>query len=381
MKLGGTYGRVVYATRGLTVGTWRPDRGFEPRGRLPNPRAGLQRARHEAINNRVTKRFLGPLVGHYATTNVWPAGERTLLATAGRYLFRSGDGGRSWWCVHTLPAASGPMGVLPTSFCTSDGRLYLAEYTVNEEAARILESDDDGETWTVGVRSEEHRHFHGVFRDPYSDRVWATAGDTDAESAVGVVEDGTFRPVGAGSQRWRAVGLAFTPEAVIWGMDSSFSPQVEILRLPRAEIGAENPEPDTVGTTDSSVFYAETLSVDGEDWVVLATAAETGLDSTAPSGAENRCSRHPRVLAARSTDGYENWRELCSFARRRVAGEYLPVVPSASAYLFLAAAGDRVVINPYNTARRHGTVFTTTPGERQDGVVDGRRRDSAGPVQ
>jgi hypothetical protein len=342
---------------------------------------GLRGVRYRTLNSRVMRRFLGPIVGHYTTTNVWPAGKGTLLATVGRCLFRSSDGGQSWRYVHTLPAASGPMGVLPTSFCEAAGRLYLAEYTLDDRPARILGSDDGDETWTVRVRSDEHRHFHGVFRDPYSDRVWVTAGDSDTESAIGVLEDGTFRSVGRGSQRWRAVGLAFTAEAVLWGVDSSFSPTVEILRLPRTDIGAEIPELVTVGTTDSSVFYAESLSVDGEEWVVLTTAAETGLDSAAPPGAENRSGRRLRVLAVRAATGYETWTELFSFVRRRTAGEYLPGVPSARAYVFLTVAGDRVLVNPFNTARHHGTVLTTTPGERHSGGPDCRQCDDATVVR
>jgi len=243
----------------------RPDGVEVDHVKISGTDGGLRGVRYRTLNSRVMRRFLGPIVGHYTTTNVWPAGKGTLLATVGRCLFRSSDGGQSWRHVHTLPAASGPMGVLPTSFCEAAGRLYLAEYTLDDRPARILGSDDEDETWTVRVRSDEHRHFHGVFRDPYSDRVWVTAGDSDAESAIGVLEDGTFRSVGRGSQRWRAVGLAFTAEAVLWGVDSSFSPTVEILRLPRTDIGAEIPEPVTVGTTDSSVFYAESLSVDGEE--------------------------------------------------------------------------------------------------------------------
>lgn len=381
MKIGGERDGVVYATRGLTVGTWDPKTGFDPRGTLPNPHTGRRRLAFEVVNRRETKRLLAPLVGRYTTTNVWPVGDRTLLATAGRALFRSADGGESWRHVHTLPAASGPMGVLPTSVCVSNGVVYLGEYTFDDEPARILRSDDGGETWTVHVRSTDHRHFHGVFRDPYTDRIWATAGDADDESAIGVLEDGAFRVVGAGSQRWRAVQLAFTPDSIIWGMDCSFSPEVELLRLPREAVGTADPDPVTIGTVDASVFYAETATVDGDHWVVVATAAETGLDSTAPPGAENTSSRRPRVLAARAESGYETWYELYSFVRRRTAAEYLPGIPTASAYVYLTAVGSRVVVNPFNTADTHGEVFATTLRRPDEMETERRQRDDAIPVR
>jgi hypothetical protein len=87
------------------------------------------------------------------------------------------------------------------------------------------------------------------------------------------------------------------------------------------------------------------------------------------------------VLAVRAATGYETWTELFSFVRRRTAGEYLPGVPSARAYVFLTVAGDRVLVNPFNTARHHGTVLTTTPGERHSGGPDCRQCDDATVVR
>lgn len=362
MKVGSSHDGLVYATRGLTVGAWHPQTGFEPYGRLPNPDvpfAGRQRVNFGPLNRYLSKRLLSPVTGWYTTTNVWPVDGETLLATVGNRLFRSGDGGSSWRQVHELPLASGPMGTLPTSFCMHDDRLFLGEYTFGDVPARVLISDDRGRTWSTYFEQSCYRHFHGVYRDPYAGRLWGTTGDADDESAIGTFEDGTFREVGGGSQQWRTVGLAFTPDAVLWGMDCSHADEVRILRLSRDELGAADPQPETVHVVDSSVFYLETLTADGTCWVVLSTAAEVGLDDTAPSGARNACSRSARVLATSSQSEYQTWYELFSFERRRMVNEYLSPLPAASAYAYLEAdEAFGLAVNPFNMRRHHGKVFS-----------------------
>ncbi len=372
MKIGSSHDGVLYGTRGLTVGAWRPETGFEPRGTLPNPDVpftGKQQVNFGPLNRWWAKRLLSPATGWYTTTNVWPVDGDTLLATVGRCVYRSGDGGRSWRRVYDLPMASGPMGTLPTSFCEHDGRLYLAEYTFADVPARILVSEDDGRSWSTFFERPRYRHFHGVFHDPHADRLWATTGDTDAESAIGYFDDGEFREVGRGSQRWRAVGLTFTPDAILWGMDCSYSEAVRVFRLGREELRTDEPEPDIVHVVDSSVFYAETLAVGDERWVVVSTAAEVGLDDTAPSGSQNSCTRSARVLAASSRSNYEHWHEVYAFRRRRMLNEHLPKLPAASAYVFLAADDEvGVAVNPFNTTAHNGEILTITP-ERLAGAA------------
>lgn len=360
MKLGATRGDAVYATRGLTVGRLTAQGGFERRGTLPNPEvpfAGKQRVNFGPLNRRRTKRLLSPFTGWYTTTNVWPVADGVLLATVGHHLYRSTDDGRSWSHVYELPFDSGPMGALPTSVCVAEDRVFFAEYTFEAEPARILVSEDGGATWETYLETADRRHFHGVFYDPYSATVWATAGDTDAESAVGLLEDGEFRPLLEGSQQWRAVELAFTRDAVFWGMDCSYADEVGLYRLSRYEANDPEPSPERIGTADASVYYADTVSVDGDEWVAMATAAEVGIDDTSPPGSENTCSRTARVIAAGPESEYRTWYELCSFERRRTVNEHLPALPNASAYVYLEST-DRhgLLVNPFNTASAHGKI-------------------------
>lgn len=367
MKIGSSHDGVLFGTRGLTVGAWQPETGFEPRGVLPNPDVpftGKQQVNFGPLNRWWVKRLLSPATGWYTTSNVWPIDAETLLATVGRYVFRSEDGGESWNEVYDLPLESGPMGTLPTSFCVHDGRVFLGEYTFGDVPARMLVSSDDGRTWSTLFESSRFRHFHGVFHDPYEDRLWATTGDTDAESTIGFFEGDTFHEIGGGSQRWRSVGLAFTPDSVFWGMDCSYAEEVRVFRLPRTELGSNQPEPDAVHAVNSSVFYIETLAVDDEHWLILSTAAEVGLDDTAPAGSQNTSSDTARVLAASSQSGYETWYELCSFERRRTINEYLPKLPAASSYVFLETGEEfGLAINPFNMASHNGEILSV-PTER-----------------
>lgn len=361
MKLGGVRDGTVYCTRGRDVGRWTPDGGFDRLGRLPNPASGVGRARFSLLNGRSGKRLLGPLVGSYTTANVWPLADGNLLATAGRWLFASADGGRNWDVVHALPESSGPMGVLPTAVCEHEGRVYLAEYPLDDTDARIMVSDDHGQSWAKYLSTPTVRHFHGVFVDPYTDTLWATTGDADAESAVGRLFDGEFHPVGGGSQQWRCVGLAFTPDAILWGMDCSFADEITIMKLPRSELASENPTPEIVGTTDSTVFYAATLDVAGEPWAFLTTSSSTGVDRYAPPGQRrNVTGPNARVLA--STDDFETWYELYAFGRRQVLGDVVNQVPTSNAYVFVATDRDLgLLINPYNTETHNGSIHAISP--------------------
>lgn len=358
VKIGEVRGDRLYATRGRTVGVTSADRGYESQGVLPPRSHPAWGSLRELATRPLPRRLLGPLVGWYATSNVWPVGERALLATEGREVYRSPDEGRSWERVLRLPSTSGPMGVLPTSLCEVDGVVYLAEYTLGQAPARIQRSDDGGVQWRVHLESNRFRHFHGVFDDPYSDRIWATTGDSDRQSAIGVLEGNRFRVVGGGSQRWRAVGLAFTPEWILWGMDCSYCDPIRVFRLSRASLDGGDPTPVVATAVDASVYYLQPFRVDGVPWVAVATAAETAPDSTAPADASRRRNRSARVLAASSERDFESWVEVCSFEKRRAPAEVLPRVPSANAYVHLAPrAGGGLVVNPYNTTRHHGSVI------------------------
>lgn len=356
MKLGGVIDDTTYVTQRFATGTWTPTSGFSPLGRLDHSSDPLDRT-IDLVHDRGS-RLTRPIVGSYPISNIWPLGDQHLLASTQRFLHYSRDGGQTWNIVHELPASSGPMGVLPTSLEVSEDGMYVAEYPLGDEPARILRSET-GERWKPIVITPQVRHFHNIKRDPYTGRLWATAGDSSEECGIGYIEDGHFRPVGSGSQRWRAVDLAFTPSCVIWGMDCSYADQVDLLRLDREDFSSANPSPRQIGTIDGSVFYTQTVSFEGATWILATTAAEVGGDRSAPSHTEHGPSTNMvRLIGSSSETGFEEWCSLAEFRRRRSLGDFLDALPNASAYAYLDIhPDDGLLVNPYNTMHYDGDIL------------------------
>ncbi|WP_152422941.1 glycosyl hydrolase [Halorubrum kocurii] len=367
MKLGGVEDGVVHVTRGLAAGRWSRRRGFERVGSVPGSDVVARFFDTPAIG-----RLLSRIIGSVTTANLWPIGGGRLLATIGNELFFSVDQGRSWSLVHTLPESSGPMGVLPTAVCQHEDRVYLAEYPLGDETARVIVSDD-GRRWSTYVSNSDVRHFHGLFHDPYTGSLWGATGDTNEESTIGRFIDGEYHPVGGGCQTWRAVDLAFTPDAVLWGMDCSYAPRIDILRLSRDDIPSESadplvdqPTPEPVGAVDAPVFYAETIQSDRTTWVVFSTASTTGTDSTGPE--TNGIGPKPvRVIAASRQSGFKRWHQLVAVERSATLGTVIPAVPTANAYAFLDTTPDGdLLINPFNTRRNHGKMIVRSPSSFEE---------------
>lgn len=340
---------------------------FERVSRIPDPAVGAERLRHGLVSSEPWKPLFERVVGAFSAGNVWRLSERALIATTGRWLLASQDGGESWSVRRTLPDSSGPKGVLPTAVCRHAGEVYLGEYPLDQETVpKLLRSRDDGWTWDVVREFPGVRHLHSVQSDPYTDELWITTGDRDDACRIGRLREGAFEVVGGGSQRWRAVELAFAPDAVLWGMDSVYSPENHVLKLDRTEIGRSNPIPETVHTLDGSVFYSAALDVDGERWIVLSTSVEPGSDSTAPpESSDNDASGRARVVTASSASDFTEWHELAAYRRRRSLGDYWNprgILPRSSAYVHLAADPERgVVLNPYNTASADGSLVVIPP--------------------
>lgn len=407
MKLQAVRDGRVYATSGRTVyvdetGTAT---GFERRGDLPAPRsrdgARLGPVLEGVVRTQPWKAALGSLVGRYAATNLWPVGDDALVATVGRWVSVSRDGGASWTVTHDLPPSSGPAGVLPTGLCVQRGTLYLGEYPLDDAVTpRVLASHDEGRTWEPVLELPGVRHVHGVHADPYTDDVWVTTGDTDDECRIGRLTDplatddrldAGFEVVGGGSQSWRAVSLVFTPDAILWGVDCPYLDRKPIYRLDRDAVDdrvartdraaldarptrASQPAraarvaradhadvgPERVHAVPNSVYYGTRVTVDGTDWAVFATAAEVGQDSTAPDR-EHAGTDVATVVASPATTDFRSWHVLGEFRRRRRLSDRFGLrgrLPRANAYVFVAAAPDGgVLVNPYNATPHDGDII------------------------
>lgn len=363
MRLQGIRDGRLYATDGRDVLVRREGGAFDRVGRLPRPDGLAQRA----LLSRRTRPLTTRLVGAVSTVNVWSLSESDLLATRGRQVLVSGDGGQRWIRTRKLPESSGPMGVLPSAVAHHDGITYLGEYPLDSATTpRVLASRDGGRTWRTVLSLPDVRHVHAVQRDPYTDDLWITTGDADAESHIGRLRDGAFEIVGGGSQDWRAVELAFTPSSVLWGVDCAYADENRIYRLDRADLDSDPEARTAVHSVGGSVFYATSIQIDGETIVVFSTAMEAGRDSTGPAGQSADAARGVVVAASSATD-FTEWQELATYQRARCLAEYAGgLLPRANGYVFLAAdPAQGLFVNPYNSATAHGTIQHVSLDELQ----------------
>jgi hypothetical protein len=372
MKLGSVRDGRVAATAGRRVFVEpTPGAGLERRGRLPDPPTLRETVGSRLVTGRRLRPLLAAVVGAFPASNVWQVTGRDLVATAGTHLYSSHDGGRSWTHRRRLPPSSGPVGVLPSACCVDDGTVLLGEYPLGDETPWLLRSDDAGRTWRRHVPLPAARHVHGVQRDPVSGDVWVTTGDRGDGCRIGRLVDGDVRTVGGGSQEWRAVELAFTESAVLWGVDSPSVRQNRLYRLDRSELGRDEPTPRAVGVAPSSVYYSATWTADGVRWVAFSTAVGTSPDSTASDGDAGGArpdATTARIIAASSASRFTEWRTVASYRKQwrpsDLAGSRLP---SANAYVFLAGDDQRgLVYNPHNTNRDTGSIRATSLQVRTD---------------
>lgn len=391
MRLHGFHDGRLYGTRYRTIlqESSGETESFAPVGRLPVPDRGRAGFSYRLKTTRGWKSTLVRVLGRFPSVNVWPLTNSDLLATADNYVFVSRDGGKTWQVTRTLPDSSSPMGVLPTGVCQHAGTVYLGEYPLaSSETPCILRSTDYGDTWDVMAELDDVRHIHAVQVDPYTDEIWVTTGDSESECQIGRVRNGGLDIVGSGGQEWRAVELVFTPDAVVWGVDSVYRHSNPILRLDRSAFSDTDPSPVSLYEASNSIYYTATLSVDSTQWIIVSTAMEAGTDSTGPekqsTGRGDDCAR---VLAASSATDFEQWHELAAYEKRSVPVDWWnprELVPIANAYVFLDTDSDRgLVINPHNTSRKDGSLirypldyFTELESDLNQTPAQPRVRDS-----
>lgn len=183
------------------------------------------------------------------------------------------------------------------------GRIFLAQYARNpqrELSMHIWRSDDDGLHFEPIHCFEpgQVRHIHFVQEDPLDGSLWMGTGDRDDESGIFRSSDGgdSWEEVGRGAQDWRAISLAFRPEAIYFGTDAGNDVHDytnRILRLDR-----RTGRLDEVQRIQGPVHGVTTLA-DGS--VLIATALEGGVNEA-----------DDRAHLWHSADG-EAWREIASW--------------------------------------------------------------------
>src|SRR5699024_2171395 len=133
------------------------------------------------------------------------------------------------------------------------------------------------------------RHIHGIYQDPYTERVWITSGDNDDEAALyrTDVKFDHLEKVLFGSQQTRAIRLLFTPQYIYFGSDAPNELNY-IYRMHR-----ETKKVDQLMQVGSSVFHGCKVG----DWLFFSTAVEPSEINTtkyseiwaSPNGDDWKC--------------------------------------------------------------------------------------------
>ena len=174
----------------------------------------------------------------------------------------------------TRPFYKIPRGKRPLrrGLCVIDDQVLIGEYWGNPERTavniyKIAIATGEVETF-YQFPAQTVRHVHTVDKDPYSNQLWVSTGDEDAECKIVLLDASTGEStlLGEGSQTWRTVSFAFRPDAVYWGTDNHLGHN-EIWRYDRHTQATVK-----VGDVTGPVYYNACL----DDAIIFGTTMEKG---------------------------------------------------------------------------------------------------------
>ena len=184
---------------------------------------------------------------------------------------------------------------------TPDGTVFFAEYLLNPNRDHVIflyRSTDNGmsfqvvKTWPAG----DIRHLHFVKWDSYEQCLWIGTGDygeNGAENRLYKSTDNgdTWDLIGQYSQDWRAIGVCFTKNALLWGTDAGSCPDTaHFVRMDRKTqkleilVDLEGPCHGCASYKDGRVFF-----------------------STGVEGGENEKDRYARLKEYKDGEIIDHW--------------------------------------------------------------------------
>ena len=119
-------------------------------------------------------------------------------------------------------------GSRPLNLCFTDEWIFWGEYFANmdKNAVNIYGSNDNGNSWNVvfTFAKGEINHIHGIFKDPYENKIWVATGDRENECIIGYTENyfKTFNIVFRDNQQYRTCNLFFYRDFIIFVTDSQY---------------------------------------------------------------------------------------------------------------------------------------------------------------
>lgn len=156
------------------------------------------------------------------------------LCIARKGIFRKPAGSDTFVKTFNVQRGSRPMNLCEAD----DGTVLFGEYFQNLEkkAVHVYKSDDHGQTWSVCYTFPEGNinHIHGLFKDPYTGRIWIATGDRVNECILGYTEDNfkTMKEVFRGGQDYRSCIMLFYKDYIIYATDSQYQ-QNKIKKIDR----------------------------------------------------------------------------------------------------------------------------------------------------
>lgn len=135
-----------------------------------------------------------------------------------------------------------PRGSKPLNLCVNKtGNIFFGEYfqNIEKKSVYIYGSMDGGKSWKVVYTFPDGciNHVHGLFLDPYTDRIWTLTGDREDECIIGWTDDefNTFHEVLRGGQEYRSCQLYFYKDFIVYATDSQYV-QNEIRKIDRTTL-------------------------------------------------------------------------------------------------------------------------------------------------
>jgi len=142
-------------------------------------------------------------------------------------------------------------GSRPLVICKDEKYIYYGEYFSNKKRkpVRIFRWNPANDNIETHVELRGIRHIHGMFHDPYSNKIYLTTGDTNEESFIGYLESGTVKKLLGGSQQTRVVTLLFDRNYIYFATDAPRETNY-IYRM-----GRNSNKPEKLQRLGGTVFY------------------------------------------------------------------------------------------------------------------------------
>ena len=146
---------------------------------------------------------------------------------------------------------------------TPDGTIFFGEYTINLQHTNdthLYRSTDNGRSFQVILTFPKTiRHIHFIKYDPYEKCIWLGTGDGDDESKLMRSDDNgdTWTTIGEGSQQWRAIGVCFNEDSLVWGTDAGSVPDQNYINAMDRKTHELKPITPVEGPCHGSASYRD----------------------------------------------------------------------------------------------------------------------------